>query len=403
MRRTFTLALLLFLTGQSFAQLGCTDPNALNHNPLAAENDGSCAYEPVYYRPTELVTLQNVVETSGLIYFNGKIFTHNDSGGEPEIYDIDTLTGANQQVVRLQGLTRDSISDWEDISQSADKIYIGDCGNNNGDRRNLCFYVVNKSDICNQDTCILPWQRIPFHYPEQTSFESNQSHNFDCEGFFFYKDSLHLFTKNRGNFYTYHYTVPAIPSAIEHPAHRVDSFLVMGQITGADIAPDGQQIALIGYYNLATPFMWYCWDYQPGHFFSGNKRRIELAGPEQNGQQEAIAYKSAHELYISNEGLADAIVPRIYQVDNRAWLNETMAVQTANSDLQAIVQREADVIRVHTTEAVYTQVFALNGQQVYQTGFGMQHNIATADWPKGIYLLKMYSGNKVVNQKILVD
>mgnify|MGYP000029410152 FL=1 len=33
-----------------------------------------------------------VSETSGLIFHNGKLITHNDSGNEPQLFEIDTVT-----------------------------------------------------------------------------------------------------------------------------------------------------------------------------------------------------------------------------------------------------------------------------------------------------------------------
>ena len=34
-----------------------------------------------------------IEETSGLIFHNGKLWTHNDSEGEPVLYSIDTTNG----------------------------------------------------------------------------------------------------------------------------------------------------------------------------------------------------------------------------------------------------------------------------------------------------------------------
>ena len=45
---------------------------------------------------TTLIELGNlppeVSETSGLLFFNNLLITHNDSGGEPLLYEVDTLT-----------------------------------------------------------------------------------------------------------------------------------------------------------------------------------------------------------------------------------------------------------------------------------------------------------------------
>jgi hypothetical protein len=40
-----------------------------------------------------------IKETSGLILLNQQLVTHNDSGGEPELYEIDSLTGAITRTV----------------------------------------------------------------------------------------------------------------------------------------------------------------------------------------------------------------------------------------------------------------------------------------------------------------
>lgn len=43
--------------------------------------------------PVLITTLDEVVsETSGLIIYNNKVWTHNDSGGDPKLYRIDLLT-----------------------------------------------------------------------------------------------------------------------------------------------------------------------------------------------------------------------------------------------------------------------------------------------------------------------
>ncbi len=44
---------------------------------------------------TKITSLgQEVSETSGLLNIDGRIFTHNDSGNKPELYELDTVSGA---------------------------------------------------------------------------------------------------------------------------------------------------------------------------------------------------------------------------------------------------------------------------------------------------------------------
>jgi hypothetical protein len=66
-------------------------------------------------------------ENSGLIFYNGNIITHNDSGDQANLYEISASTGA---IIRTVAITNATNMDWEDIAQDASYIYIGDIGNN---------------------------------------------------------------------------------------------------------------------------------------------------------------------------------------------------------------------------------------------------------------------------------
>jgi hypothetical protein len=44
-------------------------------------------------------------ETSGLIFYNNKIITHNDSGDAPNLYELDENTGAITRTVTLNKST----------------------------------------------------------------------------------------------------------------------------------------------------------------------------------------------------------------------------------------------------------------------------------------------------------
>jgi len=80
-----------------------------------------------------------IEETSGLLYINGHLLTHNDSGGSVKLYEIDTLTGEVVNDVLLNGAT---LTDWEDMCADDTHIYIGDFGNNVGERINLKLYKI---------------------------------------------------------------------------------------------------------------------------------------------------------------------------------------------------------------------------------------------------------------------
>src|SRR6056297_4303255 len=73
-------------------------------------------------------------ESSGLINIQGRFITHNDSGGESILYEIDTLSGEIARMVTVIGTEN---TDWEDLASDDTYIYIGDFGNNAGNRTDL--------------------------------------------------------------------------------------------------------------------------------------------------------------------------------------------------------------------------------------------------------------------------
>ena len=108
----------------------------------------------------------NLSESSGAIFFNNRLVTHNDSGGENKLYELDTNSGL---VTREITITNASNIDWEDITQDDSSIYNGDIGNNvSGNRTDLKIYKINKSDYLSSET--VNAQTIAFSYSDQTDF-----------------------------------------------------------------------------------------------------------------------------------------------------------------------------------------------------------------------------------------
>ena len=137
-----------------------------------------------------------VMESSGLINLDDRIITHNDSGGEAALFEIDRTSGMVLRKVVIENATN---TDWEDICSDEDYIYIGDFGNNNGNRTDLKIYKISQEDYFNSDT--VQAEELNFNYQDQLNF-SNQIYttNYDAEALISKDDSLYLFSKNWGNF-----------------------------------------------------------------------------------------------------------------------------------------------------------------------------------------------------------
>ncbi|MDY0025919.1 MAG: hypothetical protein RBS33_08045 [Lentimicrobium sp.] len=294
----------------SAQQAGCTDPQALNYDTSASVNDGSCQYPHTTATARAYIPrLSNRVhETSGLIYWKGNLWTHNDSGGDAEIYRLDTLKGRVRQTISIANARN---SDWEDIAQDDHYIYIGDVGNNVGNRRDQCVYKIEKAAIPETGDVSLEAEIIYFSYGDQKNYEPDAyNHNFDCEALIAFGDKLLLFSKNWADLKSRVYELPKIAGT--HILEPKGILEVDGLITGADLSSDGKQIALCGYKDY-EPFLMLIYDFSPGNIFSGNKRRIAFTGMF-GTQTEGITYFSDDSLLISAEKtpIAPARVYRFY-------------------------------------------------------------------------------------------
>ena len=96
----------------------------------------------------KVVNLSSVVkETSGLINFDGRLITHNDSGSEPILYEININSGEINREVKISNV---NAIDIEDIAQDENFIYVCDIGNNSNDRKDQAIYKISKNDYVNK-------------------------------------------------------------------------------------------------------------------------------------------------------------------------------------------------------------------------------------------------------------
>ncbi len=328
----YLIPFLFFFAQSGFSQTGCTDPLAENFDENALENDGSCLYKFTVDRPHQLFEMDDpILESSGLIYTNDGLWTHNDSGNDPILYLLDTLSFEIKRQVVIGNVENE---DWEELASDGVYFYIGDFGNNKGDRKDLKVLRVLRSDVQEKDTVTA--EIINFYYPDQLDFDlGNKNHNFDCEAFFVKGDSLHLFTKNWDNRKTKHYTLPRFPG--DYSAIFCDSFDVDGLITAADIAPDGV-ISLLGYEDKATgeAFQWLLFDYENMNVFSGNKRKLSLGSIIERGQVEGLAFSQNGEGYISSEAVS-FIKPKMVRFTTLEWTDEITATEIVPVPFQFLV------------------------------------------------------------------
>ncbi len=294
----FLLILALDLPGQTY---GCTDRFANNFNQNATTNDGSCTYDAASISPIKSWLLPELLnETSGLIWWNGKIWTHNDDT-DINLYSLDTNDIKNYLKYPLISSLN---IDWEEISQDSSYIYVGDFGNNvNGNRTNLKILRVEKVSLLQNSPII---DTINFSYSTQTNFPPTGSNNtnFDCEAFIVSRDSIYLFTKEWVSKKSSIYSLPKIPGT--HKANFISNYDVQGLITGATYHEEKKVVVLCGYTQVLQPFTLLLYDFQNHDFFSGNKRKISINLPFT--QVEGIATEDGLNYFISNERFMQSII-----------------------------------------------------------------------------------------------
>jgi len=107
-------------------------------------------------------------EVSGIIYTDedNLFWTLEDSGNSNKIYGLNAENGTVEKAITIENTLN---IDWEDITKDAEgNLYIGDFGNNDNIRKDLCIYKINKSTL--HQGIATPDYKFSFFYPEQKEF-----------------------------------------------------------------------------------------------------------------------------------------------------------------------------------------------------------------------------------------
>ncbi len=247
----------------------------------------------------ELITPINtsIQESSGLIFLQGKLITHTDSGGENALFELDSVSG---EVLRTVDVIGAGNTDWEDITYDEDYIYIGDFGNNNGTRTDLKVLRVLQSDYFETENDEVNAEVISFNYSDQTDFTSSPFlTNYDAEAFIAFGDSLYIFTKNWGSMNTTIYPLSKLPG--DYSLTKTDSVDVQGLVTGADLDLVNNEVILSGY-TFVTPFAVRLSGFTNAFFSSGNVEIIDLQAPSGYSYQiEGVAIIEPDLFYFTSE------------------------------------------------------------------------------------------------------
>jgi hypothetical protein len=315
-----------------------------------------------------------VNETSGLLYLNNTLITHNDSATTNQLFDIDTSTGA---VLRTVTVTNATNGDWEDLTHDDTYIYIGDFGNFDGSRTNLRVYRILITDYFANISVTA--DVINFSYSNQTDFTpSPTATNFDAEGLVHYNDTLYIFSKNWLNGNTDIYQLSKTPGT--YSISIIDTVSVEGLISGATYNALDNSIVLIGY-DLSGAFIIQLNGFNSGLFSNGSIIKTALSVPTNYSPQiEGVFPINANEYYISAEENSPEL-SCLYSF-NVSSLSVTIFNEASVSFYP---NPSKDSITI-SKDACITEIFALTGELVIKS---TEKQINVSDLTSGIYIISI--------------
>ncbi|HCN51739.1 MAG TPA: hypothetical protein DIT10_22080 [Chryseobacterium sp.] len=232
-----------------------------------------------------------IQETSGLSILNGKLYTFNDSGNDPELFEISKTSGEIVNTLKVNGKNKD----WEALTNDGTHFYIGDFGNNGGKRRDLEIYKVPFQNDSLQNSQI---KKISFQYPEQDDYRAGYlKTDFDAEAMIYLHGKIHLFTKEWTSKATTHYVIdPEIGE--KQDAVKTESYKTNFVVT--DAAYFDKKLYLVGYTKKTEVFLDIFTEAEPGIFFKEVPKHYYLGSSLSVSQIEGITVDETG-IYISGE------------------------------------------------------------------------------------------------------
>lgn len=233
----------------------------------------------------------SIQETSGLSFFDGKLYTFNDSGNPAELYEIDKTSGKILNTLKTNAENKD----WEALTNEGKNFYIGDFGNNAGTRKDLKIYKIpfQNNQLQNDSMKV-----ISFYYPEQKDFTpKNINTDFDLESMIYLNRKIHIFTKEWASKSTTHYTLD-LNNFENQAAQKVETYKTGFVVT--DSYYYEKKLYVVGYTKKTEVFLNIFNETEPGIFFKENPKHLYLGSALTIGQIEGVAVDKKG-IYVSGE------------------------------------------------------------------------------------------------------
>ncbi len=229
-------------------------------------------------------------ELSGLAasyQFPNYYWTHNDSGGESNLYLIDEK-GKFVGEIELKGIKN---RDWEDIATGYDSttkksyIYLAETGDNGAKYKEKFIYKIPEPTLkikkgnktFSKQTKKEKIQKIAFEYPDGVR---------DAETLLFDNrtQDIYIISKREDSVRVYQMPKP-------YSLDKVNTLVFLGKLhfhnaNGGDLSQDGNEILIRNYANI------YYWQRNPEESIAQTLQRLPVRLPyNEEPQGEAVAWK----------------------------------------------------------------------------------------------------------------
>ena len=259
---------------------------------------------------TKFTLPKSIKESSALIKLDGKLWTLNDSGGKAKLYQISERDG---HIVKTVSITNARNRDWESLAYDEKYVYIGDTGNNRGNRKDLKIYKIPRGDLKSKSS--VRAEVINYRYSDQKSFKSKtHKHNFDCEAMVVSNEKIYLFSKNWVDNKTRLYELST--TAGKQVAKYKSTFNINGLVTDATLNKELDILLLSTYSSLLNANVWAFTNYSGDNFFNGASKKLTFDATQT--QIEGITFIDNYKAYLSSESFSKFIFTfdsTLYELD----------------------------------------------------------------------------------------
>lgn len=274
----------------------------------ASAADDAAETPPAVTNVADVVVLAEplLTESSGLAFSTvraNRCWTHNDSGGKPQLFAFDAATGRRTGRCRLVGA---GASDWEDLAafqyQDRSCLLVADCGDNQSQRESIELYLIDEPDP-DRVSDVVPWATLRVRYQDGAR---------DCEAVAVdaAREQIILITKSTWPYAGIYLTPLPRPTEMDSATQAQQSFAVdvvarrvgtaaVPFVTGGDVDPNNGDL-WIGNYFSAYHFP--CLDRTSPiqTQLSAVPRHIRMPAWK---QIEAISVQSLDRVWVTSEGV----------------------------------------------------------------------------------------------------